>query len=179
MRFQKGIQYPHPKRGPGRGRYRVSDAARRARRQNLSRARLRSNRESSVIKLLIWQSVFDGGPRPSQRVIARQLGVYPSYVCKVQRQVAKGLDALANGTRVTLDDLVKARGLTAKLREREPGLLAAAPERQESERRPCLTDDEYIAKTWREVQEWKRNHIGSGGSGRRVLFSVRVPRRGI
>jgi hypothetical protein len=124
MRFLKGTHYPHPRRGPGRGCYLVSDAARRARRNNLSRSRLRSDWESLVIKILIWQSCFDGGPRLSQRSLARQLGVYPSYISKVQKLSAKGLYALANGIRVTLDDLNKARRFTARLREQEPGLLA-------------------------------------------------------
>jgi hypothetical protein len=102
----------------------MSDAARRARRRNLAKSRLRSDRESLVIKILIWQSSFDAGPRPSQRALARQLGVYPSYISKVQKQSARGLDALARTGRVTLDDLDKARRFTARLREQEPGLLA-------------------------------------------------------
>jgi hypothetical protein len=121
MRFLKGIHYPHPRRGPGRGLYFVSDAARRARRLNLSKSRLRSERESGVIKLLIWQSCFDGGPRPSQRALALQLGVYPSYVCKVQQHSEEGLETLASGMRVTLDDLHDAQRFTAKLRAHEPG----------------------------------------------------------
>jgi hypothetical protein len=140
MRFLKGIRYLHPPRGPGRGRYYVSDVARRARRKNLSRSRLRSDRESGVIKLLIWQSCFDSGPRPSQRALARLLGVYPSYVCKIQKQSARGLEALADGTRVTLDDLEDARRFTAKLREQEPNLLAHAGTRAASTRRKSLID---------------------------------------
>jgi hypothetical protein len=123
MRFLKGTHYPHPRRGPGRGNYYMSDAARRARRYNLSKSRLRSDRESGVIKLLIWQSCFDSGPRPSQRALGRLLGVWPSYVCKIQKQSARGFDALASGNRVTRDDLDKARRFTARLREQEPGML--------------------------------------------------------
>jgi hypothetical protein len=122
MRFLKGTHYPHPPRGPGR--YNMSDAARHARRLNLSKSRLRSERESLIIKILIWQACFDEGPRPSQRSLARQLGVYPSYVSKVQKQSPRGLDALARTGCVTLDDLNKARRFTARLREQEPGLLA-------------------------------------------------------
>jgi hypothetical protein len=85
---------------------------------------LRSDRETAVIKLLIWQSSFDGCQRPSQRALARQLGVWPSYVCKVQQDSEEGLDALASGMRVTLDDLHDAQRFTAKLRAHEPGLLA-------------------------------------------------------
>ena len=125
MRFLKGIHYRHPARGVGRGRYHMSDAARRARRRNLSHSRLRSDRESQVIRLLIWQQCFDSTPRCSQRALARQLGVCPSYVFKIQAQSSRGLDALARENRVTLDDLYEARRFTARLREREPGLLAS------------------------------------------------------
>ena|SRR6516225_7878349 len=75
MRFREGEHYPHPPRGPGRGLYRMSDAALRARRQNLARSRTRSNRETLVIKLLIWQSGLDDKRAHSQRSLARQLGV--------------------------------------------------------------------------------------------------------
>jgi hypothetical protein len=124
MRFLKGIRYPHPPRGHGRGTYYMSDEAMRARRRNLSNSRLRSARESLVIKLLIWQPCFEGGPRPSQRALARQLGVCRSYVSKIQAQSEPGLDALAKGNRVTLDDLYEARRFTATIRELEPALLA-------------------------------------------------------
>ena len=136
MRFLKGTHYPHPPRGPGRGRYNMSDAARRARRRNLSKSRQRSDRESLVIKILIWQSCFDDGPHPSQRSLARQLGVCPSYISKVQKQSARALDALASGKRVTLDDLDKALRFTARLREQEPGLLA--PRRSFENSKTCL-----------------------------------------
>ena len=172
MRFRKGIHYPHPPRGPGRGHYHMSEAALRARRRNLSKARLRSDRESRIIKLLIWQSCVDSDPRPSQRTLGRQLGVYPSYVCKVQQQSARGLDGLASGQRVTLDDLDEARRFTAKLREQEPGLLAPAQLSSPSEKPRVMTEDEAIAKTWREAGEWKRKNVRWGG--RRVLFSVPV-----
>src|SRR5215469_18931789 len=127
MRFRKGEHYPHPRRGPGRGLYRMSDAARRARRQNLARSHTRSNRETLVIKLLIWQSCFEGEPRPSQRTLARQLGVSRSYVFKIQAQAEKDLDALARGNRVTLDDLHDARRFTTKVKALEPWLFASAP----------------------------------------------------
>jgi hypothetical protein len=126
VRFLKGVHCPHPPRGPARGRYLPSDVARRARRQNLSRSRVRSDRESRVIKLLIWQSCFDGRNSLSQRALARQLGVYPSYVCKVQQQSSGAPDAFGGGARATLDDLEEARRFTAKLREQEPALLAPA-----------------------------------------------------
>jgi hypothetical protein len=71
----------------------------------LSRARLRSDRESRIVKLRIWQSCFDDGPHPSQRALGRQLGLYPSYVCKARHQSAGGWDALGSGTSATFDDL--------------------------------------------------------------------------
>lgn len=124
MRFLKGIHYPHPPRGLGRRKYYVSDTARHARRENLSRSRLRSDRETLVIKLLIWQSFFDeGSPRPSQRTLARQLGVSPSYVYKVQAQSDKALCDMTRAGRATLSDLFEARQFTSRLKEREPGLL--------------------------------------------------------
>src|SRR5437879_136294 len=132
MRFRKGI--PHPARGPGRGTYHMGEAALRARRRNLSKARLRSDRESLIIKLLISQSYFDGDPRPSQRVLGRQLGVYPSYVCKVLKQATTGMDARLRHGRVTLADLEQARQFTAKLRETESGLLASAPQPRTSQK---------------------------------------------
>jgi hypothetical protein len=170
MRFVKGEHYRHPSRGPARHPYYVTDSARRARRRNLSKSRLRSDQESLIIKRLIWQAYFDGSPSPSQRFLARQLGVYPSYVCKVQKQAGTGLDALARAQRVTLDDLDKARCFTAKLREQEPGLLRTV-QSSRSGKPPAMTEDEFIAKTWREVEEWKRR---TPISGRRVLFSVPV-----
>ena len=125
VRFLKGIHYPHRPRGAGRGQYYVSELARRARRQNLSRSRLRSDRESQVIKLLIWQSCFYG-PRRSQRSLARQLGVCQSYVWKVQRQWALGVDGLSSTSLVTLEDMYAAKRFTAKMREQHPCLLARA-----------------------------------------------------
>jgi hypothetical protein len=127
MRFRKGVHYPHPARGRARRPYHLSDAARRARRHNLSRWHVRSIRETAIIKLYIWQAFLAEGPRPSQRELARLLGVRPSYVCKIQKRVEEGLDVLARGELVTLDDVADARRFTAKLREQEPGLLAPAP----------------------------------------------------
>src|SRR5262249_34246845 len=134
MRFQQGIRYPHPPRGPGRGRYRMSNAALRARRQNLARCpRLRSERESRTIKLWIWQSYFEQWPRPTQRALARELGVSRSYVCKVQRQWAKGREALTSGQRATLGDLEEAR----RLREQEPRLLSRPPQPRPADEAPA------------------------------------------
>jgi hypothetical protein len=164
MRFQKGVHYPHPPRGRARRPYHVSDAARRARRRNLSRSRLRSDRESAVIKLLIWQSCFDDGPCPSQRILARKLGVWPSYVCKVQKQSSQALGALAKGIRVTLADLYDARRFAARLKQQEPRLpREVRSSRCEKGRVP--TEDEIIAATWREVAEWKRKNLSYGGRG--------------
>jgi hypothetical protein len=151
----------------------MSEAALRARRRNLSKARVRSDRESLTIKLLIRQSCLDA-PRPSQRTLASQLGVCPSYVCKVQAQSARGLDALATGKRVTLGDLNEARDFTAKIREQEPGLLASVPQPRPptgdsaSERPRVMTEDEAIAETWRITRGDQRKSLSWGA--RRVLF---------
>lgn len=123
MRFLKGVHYPHRPGGPARRPYHVSEAARRARRLNLSKTRMRSSQEILTIKLRIWQDTFGNGPHLSQRELARQLGVCPSYIHKVQHQGAEAVDALTRGQRVTMDDLAAARRFTARLRELEPGLL--------------------------------------------------------
>ena len=193
MRFERGTHHPHPPRGPARRPYTVSEAARRQRCRYLRRTRLRSDRESRVIKRLIWQAQFEGGPRESQRTLARQLGVAPSYVHKVQKQVAKGMDALLQyGQRVTLDDLADARRFTNKLREREP----EAPElrRRSNEGEPAASPDpryrtaeQSVAETWREVAEWKCANASDGHARtltewreyerrgrRRVLLSIPV-----
>lgn len=164
----------------------MSEDALRQRRRNLNGTRLRSDRETAIIKLLIWQSCFEVGLRSSQRALARQLRVWPSYVCKVQKQSACGLEALASGQRVTLDDLAEARRFTAKLREAEPGILAPKPQSSVSNAPRVITTDEAIAETRREVAEWKLRNppnsqwrtltkCGDEPRGRRrVLFSVRV-----
>jgi len=145
MRFQKGVHYPHPPRGRARRPYDVTDAARRARRQNLSTSRLRSDWETSVIKRLVWQERFDGGQHSSQRTLARQLGVQPSYVCRVQKQTAAGLEALTTGPRATLDELADARRFTAKLRTHEQGLLRTVECSPAKKPRPT-TEDEIVVR---------------------------------
>jgi hypothetical protein len=133
---------------------------------------LRSKHESEVIKLLIWQSYFEEWPRPKQRALASQLRVSRSYVHKIQKQWAKGFEALNSGRRATLDDLEEARRCTVRLREQEPGLLARPPKPRPLDEPPVMTADESIAETWREVNEWKRKNPSYGR--RRVLFSVPV-----
>lgn len=185
MRFQRGIHYPHPPRGPGRRRgpfgrrYHMSDEARIARRRNLEKARLRSDWESRVIKLFVWQSRFDSGPRPSERALARQLGVSQRYVRKLLRNAqGEGMDALFRHGRVTLDDLAKAREFTAKLREQ--GVLASPRRSYRGEARGerrfsgAMTADEIIAEQRCFAEEWKRKNPQRYGRGRRVLFSVPV-----
>jgi hypothetical protein len=66
---------------------------------------------------LIWQSLFESGQCTSQRTLARQLQVWPSYICKIQKQKERGLRALASGRRYTLDNLADARRFTARIRE--------------------------------------------------------------
>ena len=171
MRFQRGIHYPHPPRGPARKPYTMSEAALRQRRRNLKKTRIRSDRETAIIKRLIWQSCFDGGERPSQRALARQLGVWPSYVWKVQRKAqSEGMDALlANGGRVTLDDLEKARRFTEKACAEASDTLAASRGPAVPNEPPVMTIDAGIAETWREVAEWKRrNPLGHRRAALRV-----------
>lgn len=149
----------------------MSEAALRARRRNLSRARLRSATESQIIKRLIWQSYFEAGPRQSQRALARQLGVWRSYVSKIQNQTARDLEALASGHKVTLGDLAKARNVTARIKQENPGLHAPTPLPRSSDEPRAHSVDESIEEAWREVREWKRKNPPIG---RRVQFSVLV-----
>lgn len=180
MRFQRGNPYPHPPRGPARHKYTVTEAALRQRRGNLANTRLRSRDESSIIKLLIWQSFFEEQPQPSQRALARQLGVWRSYVCKVRKQATReGWDArIRYGQRVTLDDLDKAREFTTRLGEQ--GVLASAPARRlyagelrGQQRRP-MTADESITEQRRFAEEWKRKNPLRYDTRRRI--SVPIPR---
>lgn len=179
MRFERGVW--HRPRGPARMPYTMSDAALRQRCRNLRRTRLRSDRESLTIKLFIWQAFFGEEPKPSRRALARELRVWPSYVYKVQKQAtSEGWDArIQHGQRVTLDDLARAREFTAKVREE--GILAPARRRlyageARGEQRRAMTADESIAEQRRFAEEWKRKNPSYSG-GRRVLFSVPVPRR--
>jgi hypothetical protein len=159
----------------------MTQAALRQRRRNLQRTRTRSDRESAIIKRLIRQPCFDDEERPSLRVLARQLGVAPSYVWKVQRKAhSEGIDTLLkDGRRITLDDLAEARRFTDKVRDVEPGVLAPAPARCLNEgdttliESRAMTADESIAERWREAREWKRKNL-SRDRGRRVLFTVPV-----
>lgn len=102
-RFQPSIGYQGTRRprGPGRGRYHMSPDAVHARRENLKAAlasgalRRRCGDESRTMKLLVSQTHHDPEPRPTQRALARQLGVSQPYVCKVQKRAAsEGMDAL-------------------------------------------------------------------------------------
>jgi hypothetical protein len=163
----------------------MSDAALRQRRRNLRRTRIRSDRESLIIKLRTWQAFFGEEPKPSQRALACELGVWPSYVCKVQKQATiMGWDVrIQHGRRVTLDDLEQARQFTAKLREQEPSLLLPAPTRRlyssetrGEQRRPAgtMTADEIIAERRRFAEEWKRKNPPRYDIWRRI--SIPIPR---
>jgi hypothetical protein len=170
MRFRKGIHYEHPPRGRARKPYTVSEAARRQRCRNLRRTRIRSDRETAIIKRLIWQACFSGGLGRSQRAVGRELRVRCSYVHKVRKQAhSVGMDVLANARRVTLDDLAEARRFTAKLREQEPGLLAPAPSCRlyESEPEPAQVPMPQpppdppayvIPERYRDLEKWKERY---------------------
>jgi hypothetical protein len=174
MGFRKGIHYEHPPRGRARKQYTVSEAARRQRRHNLRRTRIRSDRETAIIKRLIWQLCFSGSPARSQRAVASELGVKHSYVHKVRKQAhSVGMDALANGRRVTLDDLIEARRFTERIRQEEPGLLAPTLPRRlykyEAELRglprlapaprPAVDPPTYvIPEKYRDLKKWKEQY---------------------
>lgn len=179
MRFQRGV--PHPPRGRAPKPYSMTEKALRARRRNFDQARnqgdiklWRGHDETWLIKLLIWQAYFDPEPRPSQRALARMLGVWPSYVCKVQKRAATaGMDALIReGRRITLDDLAEARRVTSRLRERAPGLFAATSQPRPSSEQRVMTADESIAEQWREVIEWKRQNLWRYDTRRRIQVPI-------
>jgi hypothetical protein len=196
MRFQKGIHFPHPPRGPARKPYTMTPEALRARRRNFAQARSqgriklwRSHDESKLIKLLIWQAGFGSGPPPSQRALGRQLGVRHSYVHKVQHKVYKeGMDALGREEKwITPDDLAAARRVSARLRERAPDLFATAPQpHATSEPRVMTADDlqweaqELIRQAHKQnpgaqprtMQEWQELERRGG---RRTLIVVPLP----
>jgi hypothetical protein len=173
MGFHKGIHYRHPPRGRARKPYSMSDAAVRQRRRNLLHTRLRSERETAIIKRLIWQLCFSGAPVRSQRAMGHELGVRHSYVHKVRKQAhAVGMDVLANARHVTLDDLIEARRFTAKLREQEPGLLAPAPScpLYESEPKPAQVPMPQpppdppayvIPERYRDLEKWKEEYYAA------------------
>lgn len=171
MRFQRGIHYPHPPRGRGRKPYTVSEAALRQRCRNLRRTRIRSDRESLVIRLLVWQARFESGPRLSQRALGRLLGVWPSYVCKVVKQATSvGWDArIEYGRRVTLNDLADARRTTAKLRDQ---CLLESPRRLYEREARVMTTDEIIAEQRSYAEEWKRKNALRYDNRRRISIPI-------
>jgi hypothetical protein len=173
MRFRKGIHYEHPPRGRARKPYTMSEAARRQRCRNLRRTRIRSDRETAIIKRLIWQFCFSGAPARSQRTEARELGVRRSYVHKVQEQGhSVGTDVLANARRVTLNDLIEARRFTERIREE--GLLRPRPSKTLSNAPRVMTADEgprsaathpssqpteyVIPERYRDLDKWKERY---------------------
>jgi len=173
MRFRKGIHYEHPPRGRARKRYNVSEAARRQRCRNLLRTRLRSDREVAIIKRLVWQSFWDGGPRPSQRTMARELRVRHSYFHKVQKQAhSMGMEALLRGRRVTFDDLADAQRFTERIREegllrpRRSKTLSNAPRVTTADEgprsaatHPSSQPSEYvIPERYRDLEKWKEEY---------------------
>ena len=78
-----------------------------ASRRNLAKVkRPRSTSASVTIKLLIWQSEVESSPKPTQRQLARQLGVSQPYVCKTAKRCGtEGMPTmLANPEPVTFED---------------------------------------------------------------------------
>src|SRR5215472_14671635 len=83
-----------------------------ASRRNLAKVRrLRSAQESLIVKRFVWQWVLQTGPKPTQRQLARELGVRQTYVREVAGRWGKeGMPVmLGNPQRVTFEDLAKAR----------------------------------------------------------------------
>jgi hypothetical protein len=129
----------------------------------------RGREETAVIKLLIWQSCFEGAPRPSQRALARKLRVSQPYVFKVMRKaIPEGFQELAKNGPLSMDDLEQARKASTRLRE--AGMIAPEPQRKVTDDRKVMTTDEAIAEQWRSVNEWKRKNL------RQHLIRVPIPR---
>jgi hypothetical protein len=105
----------------------MTEAAKNAKRRAMAIARahnpcnFRSEQESLLIKLYIWQAYLlaDGHP-PRQKELAKLLGVQQAHVSKVQQRTAEGMAALARHGRVTLDDLRKAQRFRTKTFGLEP-----------------------------------------------------------
>lgn len=164
----------------------MSDEALNQRRRNVAAAvsagtlmRLRSDRESLVIKLLAWQSRFESGTRPSERALARQLGVWPSYVHKLlEKAHSEGMDVLVqHGKHVTLDDLAVARRFTARIKEQQPDLLTASRrlygvESSASQEPRWMTTEESTEQTRREVAEWKRKNLWRTDTRSRIRVPI-------
>lgn len=156
MRFLKGIHHPHPPRGPARKAYRMSEAALSQRHRNLDKARAagkvkvwRGRDESLITKHLIWQSVFGPEPKPSERALARELEVWPSYVHKIKRKALRE-GTPPDGKRFTLNDLYEARRMTARVREKESHLFARK-EQSESSTAPAWISPEQQAEEKRQA----------------------------
>lgn len=121
MRFQKGVRRSHPPRGPARHPYRMSE---RARKQRLANLKVWRSRDESVIILsLIRREYSKPNPR-SLRVIARELGVSPSYVWRIRKQTAVCLSP-DSSQHYALDKLAEARRTTAKMQAKYPNLYAS------------------------------------------------------
>ena len=148
-----------------------------ASRRNLENARqrgcvklYRGHDESQIIKLLVWQAWFDDEPRPSQRALARQLGVSQPYICKVMRKAHPvGWDALTRNGRTTFEELEQVRRVSARMRERAPGLFTPATRPAAHEPQPANPYRVMAhARTLRDWEQIRRR------AGRRVLFSVPI-----
>ena len=140
----------------------------------MGRVALRRGRdETALIKLLIWQSYWDGEAGPSQRTLARTLHVSQPYVCKTMRKaVSVGFDELVRYGRPTLQELEQARGVTSRVRERAPALFAPAPTGASDEPEPQRSNPYYVMAHARTLEEWKQLLQ----RGERRVFSVPIPR---
>jgi transcriptional regulator with XRE-family HTH domain len=142
-------------------------------RRNLERARHarsrqqpRSTEETLIIKLLIWQSVVEPRRRPTQRELARQLGISQPYVQKIARRFAtQGMQAMLANPRVTFEDLEVARERRFATRARLSPPRAAGR----------INDSDDKPKPWsfgtvRTMQEWQELEERKGG--RRITFRL-------
>ena len=123
MRFQKGQGCAHPRRGRARHPYRMSEAARKQRLGN--RRAWRSYSETQAILGLIEQEYLKPSPR-SERIVARELGVSPSYVHKRKKRRTGVLSYRDRS--YTLYDLAEARLMTSRMRAKHPELFASKHE---------------------------------------------------
>lgn len=123
----------------------------------MGRVILRRGRdETALIKLLIWQSYWDTEPRPSQRTLARTLGVSQPYVCKIMRKaIPVGFDKLARNGRPTLQELEQARGVTARMRERAPALFTPASTGASDESEPQPSNPYRVIAEAKTLREWR------------------------
>lgn len=86
MRVRKGDDCPHPPGRPCRCQHPPSHFARPPYQQNLSRSCLRSDQETLVVKLLIWQVFSDGDCALQSALVPFRL-VSLFRICHITRSI--------------------------------------------------------------------------------------------